>query len=231
VTCRTGSRCGDIAGEVPAADRAKAIGRVRSNLAVTSAGHTHSAIYKFPSDATMSSMRVTTQPLRRGMRWTCRFASLVSFMIVAGGAAAQQLPRPPAPEIPNPKAGGNIGLADFFSGRTPYEFWLTCIIIAFGLVVIMLLLWHFRSIPDRRGEDVARAVVVVTVIVGTLILVTAGYSNDQIAPAFGLFGTIVGYILGRLGPRGLDHDPIADPSNRSKATGRRPEASPGHSTE
>jgi hypothetical protein len=31
--------------------------------------------------------------------------------------------------------------------------------------------------------------------------VKAGYSNEQIAPAFGLFGTIIGYILGRLSPR------------------------------
>jgi hypothetical protein len=36
------------------------------------------------------------------------------------------------------------------------------------------------------------------VITGTLILITVGYSNEQVAPAFGLFGTIVGYMLGRL---------------------------------
>ena len=144
-------------------------------------------------------------------RW---FASLLFFMTVAG-AAAQQLPRPPAPELPNPSAGGNIGLAQFFSSRTPYEFWLTCIIIAFGLIVIVLLLWHFRGVPDRRADDVARAVIVVTVIVGTLILVTAGYSNDQIAPAFGLFGTIVGYILGRLSPRAAGQNSDQDSSNKS----------------
>jgi glycerol uptake facilitator-like aquaporin len=140
------------------------------------------------------------------MQMTRWFASLLFFMMVAD-AAAQQLPRQPAPDLPNPSAGGNIGLAQFFSSRTPYEFWLTCIIIAFGLVVIVLLLWHFRSVPDRRTEDVARAVIVVTVIVGTLILVTAGYSNDQIAPAFGLFGTIVGYMLGRLSPRSPEQNP------------------------
>jgi hypothetical protein len=35
------------------------------------------------------------------------------------------------------------------------------------------------------------------VIMATMVLITAGYNNEQIAPAFGLFGTIVGYILGR----------------------------------
>jgi glycerol uptake facilitator-like aquaporin len=142
------------------------------------------------------------------------FVSLLFLMTVAD-AAAQQLPRPPAPELPNPNAGGNIGLSQFFSSRTPYEFWLTCIIITFGLVVIVLLLWHFRSMPDRRADDVARAVIVVTVIVGTLILVTAGYSNDQIAPAFGLFGTIVGYMLGRLNLRSPAQN--SDQSDANKA--------------
>jgi len=36
--------------------------------------------------------------------------------------------------------GGTDGLAEFFSSRTPYEFSLTCIIIAFGLIIILLLL-------------------------------------------------------------------------------------------
>lgn len=93
----------------------------------------------------------------------------------------------------------NLDLAQFFSSRTPYEFWLTCIILGFGLVTIVLLLSHFRSVSNRNTDDVAKAITVVIVIVGTLVLVTAGYSNDQIAPAFGLFGTIIGYMLGKLG--------------------------------
>jgi hypothetical protein len=130
-------------------------------------------------------------------------------------AAAQQLPLPPPPELPNPRMGGNTGLAEFFSSRTPYEFWLTCIIIAFGLTVILLLLWHLRRLTDRHVDDVSRAVVIVMVIVGTLVLVTAGYSNDQIAPAFGLFGTIIGYILGRLPRLASERESSSDAANRS----------------
>jgi hypothetical protein len=44
--------------------------------------------------------------------------------------------------------------------------------------------------------------IVITVITGSLILITAGYSNEQIAPAFGLFGTVIGYMLGRMSPPG-----------------------------
>jgi hypothetical protein len=155
------------------------------------------------------------------------FIASFVFLILASGARAEPVTLPPAPDLRNPSTGGNLGrpgLGEFFSSRTPYEFWLTCVIVAFGLIVILVLLFHFRTIPDRRAEDVARAVVVVTVIVGTLILVTAGYSNDQIAPAFGLFGTIVGYILGRLSQRGSDGDPGAyrstdQASNRGKPGG------------
>jgi len=38
----------------------------------------------------------------------------------------------------------------------------------------------------------------VSVITGSLLLITAGYTNEQVAPAFGLFGTIIGYMLGRM---------------------------------
>jgi hypothetical protein len=34
-----------------------------------------------------------------------------------------------------------------------------------------------------------------------MVLICAGYSNDQIAPAMGLFGTLAGYLLGRKGGR------------------------------
>jgi hypothetical protein len=67
-----------------------------------------------------------------------------------------------------------------------------------GLAIIGAVILGLRRIHNVRSEDITRPVIVLTVIVGTLILVTAGYSNEQIAPAFGLFGTIVGYMLGRL---------------------------------
>jgi hypothetical protein len=44
--------------------------------------------------------------------------------------------------------------------------------------------------------------IVITVITGSLVLITAGYSNEQIAPAFGLFGTVIGYMLGRMSQPG-----------------------------
>jgi hypothetical protein len=66
-----------------------------------------------------------------------------------------------------------------------------------GLLIMGILIWSIRK-NEHRPEDISRPIIVITVIIGTLILVTAGYSNEQIAPAFGLFGTIIGYMLGRL---------------------------------
>lgn len=128
-----------------------------------------------------------------------RFGALVlllSGLALADPAPAQQLPNPAANPLPNPGAGGN--LIDFIFKKSPYEFWLTCLIIAFGLTVLALYIYAIRNIHDRRPEDVSRALIVITVITGSLVLITAGYSNEQIAPAFGLFGTVIGYMLGRM---------------------------------
>lgn len=123
-----------------------------------------------------------------------RIALLLLFTAPWQGASAQQLPPPPV--MPNPSGPGS--LTSFFTAKTPYEFWLSCLIGLLGLAIIYALVFALRRVDNARPEDIARPVIVITVIIGTLILVTVGYSNEQIAPAFGLFGTIVGYMLGRL---------------------------------
>ena len=141
--------------------------------------------------------------------------------------AAQQAPAPAAsnssqatadhPALEkNPDIGSNTGvpskrLTAFFDTHVPYEFWLTCVITAFGFLMALLLLLSMRTVAHRRPEDVSRPIIVVTLIVASLILITAGYSNEQIAPAFGLFGTIVGYILGRLSRTEAPNPDIAEP--------------------
>lgn len=147
-----------------------------------------------------------------------RFGALVlllSGLALADPALAQQLPNPAANPLPNPSAGGN--LIDFIFKKSPYEFWLTCLIIAFGLTVLALYIYAIRNIHDRRPEDVSRALIVITVITGSLVLITAGYSNEQIAPAFGLFGTVIGYMLGRMSqtaPGGTAANPRPEPPEK-----------------
>ena len=127
---------------------------------------------------------------------------------------------PPPPEPPaNPAAGGNLTNFVFHAPKTQIELWLTLLIIAFGLIVLSFYIYAVRNIPDRRPEDVSRPMIVVTVITGALILITAGYTNEQIAPAFGLFGTIIGYMLGRMSqptPGGAAETPPATPQEGAK---------------
>jgi glycerol uptake facilitator-like aquaporin len=107
-------------------------------------------------------------------------------------------------------------LARFFTTKTPYEFWLSCLIVVLGLAVIGALIFALRQVDKPRAEDFARPIIIVTVIIGTLLLVTVGYTNEQIAPAFGLFGTIVGYMLSRL----------AQPSPPGDARANHPQGGP-----
>lgn len=73
-------------------------------------------------------------------------------------------------------------------------------------------MFGLRRSTNARPEDIARPIIVVTVITGTLMLITVGYNNEQIAPAFGLFGTIVGYMLGRFAqPQSTAEQPPSPP--------------------
>jgi hypothetical protein len=133
-------------------------------------------------------------------RWRRNALVIFAIAVASGGPAlAQQVPAPPVPPAnPLPSSGSTGNLTDFIFKKAPYEFWLTCLIIGFGLTVLALYIYAIRNIENRRPEDVSRALIVITVITGSLVLITAGYSNEQIAPAFGLFGTVIGYMLGRM---------------------------------
>ncbi|HZU24698.1 MAG TPA: hypothetical protein VFA04_04200 [Bryobacteraceae bacterium] len=75
---------------------------------------------------------------------------------------------------------------------------LALVVIGLGVVVIIGLSIVLKT---RNGspDDAIRGYAITLIIVGTMVLICAGYSNDQIAPAMGLFGTLAGYLLGRKG--------------------------------
>jgi hypothetical protein len=78
------------------------------------------------------------------------------------------------------------------------EIALSLLVLAFG--VILTLLQH-RVLLKRPGDISQEGILVLhsvtLIVVATLFLITAGYTERQVAPAMGLFGTIIGYILGR----------------------------------
>lgn len=143
--------------------------------------------------------------------WSC---------LISPSACEESIPPPPI--LQNPLSSGAT-LAGFFSSKTPYEFWLTCLIGILGLAIICALIFTLRKATNARPDDIARPVIILTVITGTLILVTVGYSNEQIAPAFGLFGTIIGYMLGRFAQSAAAPDPSdSQQSTAPPSSGKRP---------
>lgn len=148
-------------------------------------------------------------------------------------AALDNIPEAPAKANPTPKTTHSEAqtLPDFFTpGKTPYEFWLTCAILIAGLLFAYLAIRFLRQIHREELENATRAMTILFVIMATMVLITAGYNNEQIAPAFGLFGTIVGYILGRSekGPLSRDADSVGATSNfvGTPETSEEPAANP-----
>ncbi|GGK79796.1 hypothetical protein ACD591_08265 [Rufibacter glacialis] len=73
---------------------------------------------------------------------------------------------------------------------------LSFCVLGFG-VIMMGLLVHVIKCSHIEKENIVRVLMVTLIIISTLFLITAGYSNDQIAPAIGLLGTVAGYLLGK----------------------------------
>lgn len=124
-------------------------------------------------------------------------------------AALDNIPKAPTKTNPAPQTAYTEAqtLPDFFlTGKTPYEFWLTCVILLAGLAFAYLAIRFLHQIHRSQLENATRAMTILFVIIATMVLITAGYNNEQIAPAFGLFGTIVGYILGRSDKGGQGRD-------------------------
>ena len=77
-----------------------------------------------------------------------------------------------------------------------FQLKLTLLVSIFGIIGLIFVAWLFRSSVTADTEKIVRLVIVVIVVTASLILIAGGYSTDQTAPAFGLFGSIIGYILG-----------------------------------
>ena len=54
-----------------------------------------------------------------------------------------------------------------------------------------------RRPPRQSANEILQLLSINLIVTGTLFLISAGFSAEQIAPGLGLFGTIAGYVLGR----------------------------------
>jgi hypothetical protein len=103
-------------------------------------------------------------------------------------------------QIANPPPTGATAPAPPPSARflSSAEGQLALVVIGLGVLVILALSVVLRA-KASSTDDAIRAYAIILIIIGTMVLICAGYSNDQIAPAVGLFGTLAGYLLGRRG--------------------------------
>lgn len=94
---------------------------------------------------------------------------------------------------PEPKESSN----EIITPLSDLEFILSISVLVFGLLIIILEMFLIKH-KRINSDDTIKFITITLIITGTLFLITAGYSNDQIAPAVGLLGTIAGYLLGRI---------------------------------
>lgn len=67
--------------------------------------------------------------------------------------------------------------------------------LAYSLVVLLVAAAIARGL--KSPEQAIRLFTVVLIINSAVFFIVAGYSSQQIAPAFGLLGTMAGYVLGK----------------------------------
>ena len=78
--------------------------------------------------------------------------------------------------------------------RSMSEIYLSLGVLAFGFCLIV-----FSGIISLKNNtiDITKIFTIFVVVTAGLFLITAGYSDIQISPVFGLLGAIVGYTLGK----------------------------------
>ncbi len=82
-------------------------------------------------------------------------------------------------------------------GRSTTEIYLSLAVLLFGLIILGLQIGIMFKVGKGWGSNSIRITGITLVIVSGLFLITAGYTQDQIAPMIGLLGTIAGYLLGK----------------------------------
>jgi hypothetical protein len=84
--------------------------------------------------------------------------------------------------------------------RSMTEIYLSLGVLLFGLILVIFTVILALRRSTGWDQESTRIFTISLVVTAGLFLITAGYSDQQIAPMFGLLGTIVGYLLGKSPP-------------------------------
>ena len=74
---------------------------------------------------------------------------------------------------------------------------LVVAILVFSLLIALFMFRLLRSEYRYPVDQILRLFGTLFILTSVLVLVVAGYTKDQMAPAMGLLGTIAGYLLGK----------------------------------
>lgn len=138
---------------------------------------------------------------------------VVGVFAVIGIAAANAQSLPSSADNPEPPSGGGLTRNDL---SVSVELWVAGAVIAFGVFVIVIQYLLVRRKDEITAEELLRLFTVTLVVIGTLALIALGYSASQISPALGLFGSIIGYILGRSSAQADIHNRTSPPGGTSR---------------
>ena len=151
------------------------------------------------------------------MKFVVFFLSIILLACAMGSTVYSQpvSPRPMHKQVPPaldgqvpPSVGGDDTTNSPEDSITPpssleqqklqadFQLKLTVLVTVFGIIGLIFVAVVFRASVATDTEKIIRLVIVVIVVCASLILIAGGYSTNQTAPAFGLFGSIIGYILG-----------------------------------
>lgn len=141
---------------------------------------------------------------------------IASFLLIH--FAAGQVSNGATPSGPLNEPGDNFNTLNTVTLLSDREYFLSLSILIFGVIIIVIeaiLLKGLGSTDKGSGssniEVIARTYTVTLILIGTLVLITAGFSSQDIAPALGLYGTIAGYLLGRIDrDRSKEETPLPD---------------------
>jgi hypothetical protein len=147
-----------------------------------------------------------------------RVLALLVLCLAAPLAGAQERPdhwpvARPAAERAGPADGETLTLPQSADGEQvtrmlagtkrwhePVEILFSVVVLAFGVGLILLFTNKLLAQGAAWRGMYLRLVVLTIVVTAGLFVITAGYSEQQIAPMMGLLGTLVGYLLGRESP-------------------------------
>ncbi|MGR8922301.1 hypothetical protein ACU8MB_00885 [Rhizobium leguminosarum] len=117
-----------------------------------------------------------------------KLSAMVCFCMLASSVFSQES------QPPQNNAGGNL---DVYNPLTSFQVIVCGLCISVGLVVFAGQFYLLRRSTTVTPDDIVKNCTITLVIIGALVLIVAGYSSQQTAQAFGLFGTVIGYLLGR----------------------------------